>query len=88
MNYLERNPDFLKRLENAVDPPTKATGESVNLLSVVLGLLAIAGAAAVAYKIFEPRIVINHYHPPKQSGGAVPPVAETKKPNQNTLTQN
>ncbi len=78
MNYLDQNPDFLKRFENAVDLPTQETGNgSVDYLSIGLYLLAIAGVAVVAYKIFEPRIVINHFYLPKQSGGKVQPVVKT-----------
>ncbi len=80
MNYLEQNPDFLKRLENAVELPIKETNNgSVDYLTVGLCLLAIAASLAVTYKIFEPRIVINHYYPPKQSGVVVQQSAQSKK---------
>ena len=84
MNNLTNNPAFLKRMENAVELPTEES--PVDLLTVGLYLLVIAGTAAVAYKIFEPRILINHYNPPKQSGGEAQPVAKTIIPARNTAS--
>jgi len=75
MKNLSNNPAFLKRMENAVEFPTEET--SVDFMTVGLCILVIAGTAAVAYKMFEPRIVINHHYPPIQSGGMVKPVAKT-----------
>ena len=84
MKNLTNNPAFLKRMENAVELPTEES--PVDLLTVGLCILAIAGTAAIAYKLFEPRIVINHYYPPKQSGGAVQPVAKTISLARNTTS--
>jgi hypothetical protein len=84
MNNLTNNPAFLKRMENAVEFPTEET--SVDFLTVGLCILVIAGTAAVAYKMFEPRIIINHYYPPIQSGGMVQPVVKTIIPAKSTAT--
>ena len=87
MNYLDQNPDFLKRFENAVDLPAKETGNgSVDYLTVGLYLLIFAGGIAVAYKMLNPQnIVINHYYPPNQSGSMVQSVANKIIPTQNTV---
>jgi len=82
MNNITNNPAFLKRMENAVEFPTEET--SVDFLTVGLCILVIAGTAAVAYKLFEPRIVINHYYPPTQIGGIVKPAAKTIIPAKST----
>ena len=82
MKNLTNNPAFLKRMENAVEFTTEES--SFDLLTVGLCILVIAGTAAVAYKLFEPRIVINHYYPSTQSGGMVEPFAKTIIPTQST----
>ena len=76
MKNLTNNPAFLKRMENAVELPTEES--SVDLLTVGLCILAIAGTAAIAYKLFEPRVVVNHYYPPNQSGSSFPRITASK----------
>ena len=86
MNNLSNNPAFMKRMKNAVDLPTKETGNgSIDLLTASLFLLAIVGSVAVVSKIFEPRkIVVNHYYP-LNKGEMTPPVTESKNHTQKTV---
>jgi hypothetical protein len=88
MNNLQKNPDFMKRMEDAVDFSTNvnATETTTNFWPVVLQLLAAAGGAYCVYRLLEPRkIIINHYHLPKPKSGDVPEVTESKNPYQNTM---
>ena len=86
MNNLSKNPAFMKRMENAVEFKSIDSVETkTNYWLIAVQILAAIGGAYCIYKLTEPRIVINHYYPTKQSGGVIQQSAESKNNNQNTV---
>ncbi len=84
MNNLSKNPDFMKRMESAVEfKPNKDSETTSNYWSVVLQILVVAAGIYCLYKITESRkIIINHYHMPT---GDVPSIPERENSNQNSV---
>lgn len=70
MNNLSKNPDFMKRMESAVDfKPNKASETTSNYWSIILQMLVVGAGTYCLYKITESRkIIINHYHLQKPTG--------------------
>ena len=86
MNNLSKNPDFMKRMESAVDfKPSEASETTSNYWSVILQMLVVAAGIYCLYKITESRkIIINHYHLPKPTGDCLS-IPESENPIKNSV---